>query len=119
MGRRVSIQLITGLGKSLLCRPAMIASQSGPRGAGSEGEGRGAEGSADLDFGVGLEGVRRHVQVQRCRPMSHAPGGVVLAAVAGAEPAAPVAARIGRLVAQRDAAEMGAYADQDDPLVVA
>ena len=51
--------------------------------------------------------------------MAHAPGRVVLAAVAGAEPAAPVAARIGRLVAERHAAEMGADADQDDPLVVA
>ena len=51
--------------------------------------------------------------------MAHAPRGVVLAAVAGAEPAAPVAARIGRLVAQRHAAQMGADADQHDPLVVA
>ena len=40
------------------------------------------------------------------------PGGVVLRAVAGAEPAAELAARIGRLLAERNAAEMGADADQ-------
>jgi len=39
--------------------------------------------------------------------------------MAGAEPAAPLAARVGRLVAERDAAEMGADADDDQPLIMA
>ena len=51
--------------------------------------------------------------------MPNPPRGVVLAAVAGAEPATPLAARIGRLVAKRHAAQVGADADQNDPLVVA
>ena len=41
---------------------------------------------------------------------------IVLTAMAGAEPAAPVAARIGRLVAEWHAAKMRADADQHDPL---
>ena len=66
-----------------------------------------------------LEGVGRQRQIGRRRPVAHAPGRVVLAAVARAEPAAPLAARVGRLVAERDAAEMRADADQHDPLVMA
>ena len=50
--------------------------------------------------------------------MPDAAGHVVLAAVAGAEPAAVLAARVGRLVAQRNAAEMGADADDDEELLV-
>ena len=51
--------------------------------------------------------------------MTDAGRGVVLAAMAGAEPAAPIAARVARLVAQRNAAEMGADADGDEPLLLA
>ena len=57
-------------------------------------------------------------QVQRRRAFADAARGVVLAAVARAEPAAPLAAHVGGLVAERDAAEMGADADQHDPLIV-
>src|ERR1700733_9307160 len=78
-----------------------------------------AAASAELDLGVGFEGVGRQKQIERCRTVAHAPRSVVLAAVARAEPAAPFAARIGRLVAQRHAAEVGTDANQDDPRVVA
>src|SRR5271170_5698320 len=99
MGRRVSIQLTTGFLNSLLVMPAMVRAPS-----------------ADRDLGVVVECVGRQEQIEWRRPVPHPAGGVVLAAVAGAEPAAPVAARIGRLVAQRDAAQMRADADQHDPL---
>src|ERR1700733_9186068 len=112
MGRRVSIQLITGLAKSLLVRPAMTGSLSRLAVAGGR-----LSASTDFDLGVGLEGVRRQRKVGRRRPMTHPPRGIVLAAVAGAEPAAPVTARIRRLVAEWHAAKVGADADEDDPLV--
>src|ERR1035437_2411330 len=106
MGRRVSIQLTTGFLNSLLFRPTIGKTSSKWAG------GLGCAASADLDLGVAFEGVGRHRQIGRRRPVAHAPGGVVLAAMAGAEPAAPVAAHVGRLVAGRDAAEMRAGADR-------
>src|SRR5258708_2096993 len=108
-GRRESIQFSTGFGISLLCRPAMTGSLMG---LGFER----AFGSADFDFRVGLERIWRQSQIQRRRTFADTAGGVVLAAVTRTEPAPPVASHIRRLVAEWNAAEMGADADQNDPL---
>src|SRR3546814_3064082 len=62
------------------------------------------------------ERIGRHGQVERGRASADAPGGVVVGAMAGAEPAAEVASVLARLLAQRHAAEMGADADDDEPL---
>src|ERR1700748_207771 len=70
--------------------------------------------SADLDLGVGEEAVVRQRQVLRGRTFADATRGVVLRAVAGAEPAAEIA-----LAEVRDAAEVGADADQYQPLRLA
>src|SRR5690242_6485658 len=107
MGRRVSIQLTSGLLNSLLWASAINRFLAG-----------GFLESAELDFGVGLERVGWKAKVCRCRPMPHASGCVVLAAVARAEPTAPLPARIGRLVPERHATEVGADTDQHDPLRV-
>src|SRR6476659_9330500 len=72
-------------------------------------------GSADLDFGVGEEGVRRDRHVLRRRPFAHATGAVVLRAVAGTEPAVVLALGIADCLPFRDAAEMGADADHHEP----
>src|SRR5262249_25139323 len=100
MGRRVSIQLTSGLLNSLLWTSAISRFL----------------GSAELDFGVGLEGVGREGEVRGSRPVPHASGRVVLAAVARTEPTAPLATRISRFVSEGHATEMGADADQHDPL---
>src|SRR6185503_8326727 len=73
-----------------------------------------SRGSADPDLGVGKEGVRGQRQVLRRGPLTDAAGAVVLRAVARAEPAVVIA-----FVRQRDAAEMRADADDDEPLLVA
>src|SRR5690348_14389407 len=73
-----------------------------------------SRGSADPDLGVGNERVRRQSEILRSRPLADATGAVVLRAVAGAEPAVVTA-----LVRQRNAAEMRADADDDQPLLVA
>src|SRR6266849_4732023 len=69
----------------------------------------------DLDGGVAGELVGRQIEVPRRGPLADAAGGVVLRAVAGAEPAAILAALIGRPLAQRHAAQMRAHADDDEP----
>src|ERR1051326_2716532 len=69
--------------------------------------------SSDLDLGVGQERVGRQREICRRRAAADAPGGVVLRAVARTEPAVVIA-----LMGQRDAAEMRADPDQDQPLVV-
>src|SRR5262245_62968981 len=74
----------------------------------------GVQALADLDFGVGNEGVWRHREVGGRRPLADAAGGIVLRAVARAEEAVVIA-----LMRDRDAAEMGANADHDQPLLVA
>ena len=62
---------------------------------------RAAPWSADLDLGVGKEGVGRNRQVHRGRALADAAGGVVDRAVAGAEPA--VVRRLdGRAARSRD-----------------
>src|SRR5436305_826649 len=66
--------------------------------------------SADLDARGIQERVRGHVEVFRCGPAADAAGGVVLRAMAGAEIAAEIA-----LVIQRDATQMCADADEDQP----
>src|SRR5256885_897697 len=71
-------------------------------------------GSADADLGVGDELIWRHRKVGRRRPLPDAAGGVGLRAMARAEPAVVVA-----LMGKRDAAEVGADADNDEPLIVA
>src|ERR1700676_3653119 len=101
-GNRESIQFSTGFGISLLCRPAMTVSLMG---LGFE---RARFSSADFHARVGLERVRRYVEVPGRRAFPDAPRGVVLAAVTRAEPAAPLAPHIGWLVAKRDAAKMRA-----------
>src|ERR1700754_3943424 len=70
--------------------------------------------SADLDFGVGNELVRRHRQVRGRGPLADAAGRIVLRTMAGAEEPVVIA-----LMSDRDAAEMGADADDDQPLLVA
>src|SRR6185312_8593439 len=70
-------------------------------------------GSADPDLGVGKESVRRQVEILRRRALTDAAGGIVLRAVAGAEPAIVLA-----LVRERDTAEMGADADHHQPLLM-
>src|SRR3979411_2902661 len=70
--------------------------------------------SANLDFAIGNELIGRHRQIGRRGSLANATGGVVLRAVAGAEEAVVIA-----LMGDRDAAEMGADADHDQPLVVA
>ena len=71
-------------------------------------------GFADPDLGIGDELVGRQREVKRRRALPDAAGGIVLRAVARAEPAVVIA-----LVRQRNATEMGADADQDQPLLVA
>ena len=60
------------------------------------------------------ESVRRQERDFRRRAFADAARGIVLRAVAGAEPAVIFA-----LVGERDAAEMGADADHHQPLLVA
>src|SRR5215467_2471194 len=69
--------------------------------------------SADPDFRIGQEFVRRQREIQRSRTLPDATGGVVDRAVAGAEVAV-----VWSLMRDRDAAEVGADADQDGPLVM-
>src|SRR5688572_24111859 len=71
--------------------------------------------STDLHERIGFEGVGRHLQIGRRGAAADATGRVVFRAVARAEPAAELAARLRRLLALRHAAEMRAYADQDQP----
>src|ERR1700730_7633013 len=73
---------------------------------------------ADLDGGVGEELIDRHLQIARRRTPADAAGRVVLRAMAGADPAAILAARIGRLLPERHAAEMRADADHDQPFAL-
>src|SRR6185437_11250443 len=80
----------------------------------SAGKSRVRSWSADPDLGVGKESVRRQDEILRRRAFADAACGIVLRAVAGAKPAVIFA-----LVGERDAAEMGADADHDQPLLVA
>src|SRR5947209_5441274 len=73
----------------------------------------GGLGFADPNPAVGNELIGRDEQVERRRPLPDAARTVVLRAVTGAEPAVVIA-----LMRDRDAAEMGADADQHEPLVV-
>src|SRR5437763_3078713 len=70
-------------------------------------------GSADADLAVGDKLIGRHRQIGRRRSLPDAAGGVVLRTMARAEPAIVIA-----LMGKRDAAEMGADADKDEPLIV-
>src|SRR5439155_24879145 len=54
-------------------------------------------------------------QVQRCWPLTDPPGGVVDRAVAGAEPTTVLTAVVTGLLAEWDAAQMRADADDDQP----
>src|SRR5262245_63626488 len=71
--------------------------------------------SADLDLGVGEEGIRRDRQILRRRPFAYTTGAVVLRAVAGTEPAVILALGIPDCLPFRDAAEMGTDADHHEP----
>src|SRR5512138_3462474 len=73
-----------------------------------------SEALADLDFGIGEECVGRHREIGRRRPLADAAGGIVLRAMAGAEETVVAA-----LMRDRDATEMGADANHDQPLLVA
>src|SRR5216684_1963613 len=69
--------------------------------------------SADLAFAIGNELIGRHRQIGRRWPLANATRGVVLRAVARTEEAVVIA-----FMGDRNAAEMGADADHDEPLVV-
>src|SRR4051794_27094649 len=69
--------------------------------------------SADADLVVAGEGVGRHGEVLRRGTLADAARGVVDRAVARAEPAAILAAIVVGALAQRDAAQMRADADDD------
>ena len=71
---------------------------------------------ADGQLGVGGEGVARHFEVLRRGAFANAAGGVVNRTMAGAEPAAEFTLRIGRLAAERNAAQVGADAADDEEL---
>src|SRR5687768_10856300 len=75
--------------------------------------------SADLDLGVGGEGVRWDSEILRRRPDTDAAGGVILRAMAGTEPAAIVAPIIADGLPFRNAAEMRANADHHEPRLLA
>ena len=60
--------------------------------------------------------VWRYDEIPRRRSFTDTPGGVVVRPMAGAEPAAPFTQRVACLLAQRNAAQMGADADDDQPL---
>src|SRR5438093_3389158 len=68
----------------------------------------------DLDLAVGQEGVGRQRQIRRRGPAPDAARTIVLGAVTRAEPAVVIP-----LMRQRNAAQMRADADQDQPLIVA
>src|ERR1700693_981703 len=76
-------------------------------------------GSADLDFGVGEKGIRRDRHVLRRGSFAHAPGGVILRAMAGAEPAPIIPLVIADRLPLRNAAEMGADTDHHEPWLAA
>src|SRR5215469_8847186 len=69
-----------------------------------------------------VKGLRRLIdfpgqpQIQRCRPLANSPGGVVDGAVARAKPAAVGTAIVAGSLPERDAAEVGTYADDYQPL---
>src|SRR5258708_15073447 len=67
--------------------------------------------SADLQFGGRSKSILRNGQVLRGRALSNASGRVVLRTVAMTQPAAEIP-----FVDRRRAAEMGANADQYEPL---
>src|SRR6516164_3302376 len=62
-----------------------------------------------------LVGIPRQPQVERCRALADPSRSVVDRAMAGAEPPAIGAAVVAGLLAERDAAEMGADPDDDQP----
>src|SRR5690242_3676913 len=74
---------------------------------------------ADEDARVGDEAIVRYGEVLRRWPFADAAGRIVVRAVAGAEPAAIVAALVAGMLAKRNAAKMRANADQDQPLRLA
>ena len=75
--------------------------------------------SADLTRCRRCEFIVRHVQVLRRRPLPDARRGVVHRAVARAEIAAVRAAVLALADAERHAAEMGADAERDQPVLLA
>src|ERR1700737_2482583 len=72
-----------------------------------------ASGSANLDLAVGEKGVREHGQILRGGTTPNATGRVVLRPVAGTEEAIVLA-----FMGDRNATQMGADADDDEPLLV-
>src|SRR5918996_2868480 len=108
IGRRYSIQRITGLSNCGplpgACGLVLMVLFLDPGG------------SADLNHVVLGEDVVGHVQIARRGPAADPTGGVVYRAVAGAEPAAVFAVRLIRLLPERNAAQMGADADDHEPL---
>ena len=110
--RRILVQLVLQHRDE---RQAIVDPADDPARCAEAGLGHGAF-LTDRDRGVGGEFVRRHQQVQRRRPLADSARGVVDRAVARAEPAAVGAAGIAGLLTERDAAEMRADADDDQPL---
>src|SRR3546814_5285782 len=71
--------------------------------------------SADLNPRVVHKRVGRYDQIARRGALSDAARGVVMGPVAGAEPSAPPAPRVGGLLPERHAAQVGADPDHDQP----
>src|SRR5713226_8756335 len=69
--------------------------------------------SADPHFAIGEEFIRRQIQILRRGAAANPPGRVVLRAVARTEPSIIVP-----LMRERNAPQVGANADDDQPLVV-
>src|SRR5690606_38570634 len=74
--------------------------------------------SADSDERVFDEFVTRNRKVLGRRTLPDTAGRVVVRTVAGAQPAAEIAARIVRLLTERNTAEMRADANDDQPFGV-
>ena len=71
--------------------------------------------SSDFDTVFVEEGVWRQVEVFRSGSFSDSSCGIVLRAVARTEPSSIISARVCRFLSQRDASEVGADTDDDQP----
>src|SRR5262249_39289639 len=71
---------------------------------------------ADLDHGVACEFIRRHNQVLRRWALADPPRGIVDRAMARTKPATVLTAVVSGLLTERDATEIGADADDHQPV---
>src|SRR3546814_16584978 len=75
--------------------------------------------SADRHDGIAVEFIGRHDQIRGCRALTDARRGVIVRAVARAEITAEIAAILPLGGAERHAAQMGADAERDQPVLLA